>query len=90
MIDVNGSSERASRISRVVGEIVFQTNVLALNAALEAASAGESGRRVPAPADADTAILVPVLRRGSSCDSGPYRAGLGGPAGSTHDSESDD
>jgi methyl-accepting chemotaxis protein len=41
MQHLNGSREQVARIIKAVDEILFQTNVLALNAALEATRAGE-------------------------------------------------
>ena len=43
MQEMNKASEKVSRIIKVIDEIAFQTNILALNAAEEAARAGEAG-----------------------------------------------
>jgi methyl-accepting chemotaxis protein len=43
MQDIKTSSDRVSKIIRTIDEIAFQTNILALNAAAEAARAGEAG-----------------------------------------------
>jgi methyl-accepting chemotaxis protein len=40
---INGSSEKVSKITKVIDEIAFQTNMLALNAAVDAARAGHAG-----------------------------------------------
>ncbi|MGV8906454.1 MAG: methyl-accepting chemotaxis protein [Acetobacterium sp.] len=44
MADINNSSNSISKIIKVIDDIAFQTNILALNAALEAARAGQHGR----------------------------------------------
>ena len=43
MKDISTSSEKISKIIRVIDEIAFQTNILSFNAAVEAARAGEAG-----------------------------------------------
>ncbi|HRC44715.1 MAG TPA: methyl-accepting chemotaxis protein, partial [Nitrospira sp.] len=44
MGQINKSSKKIADIITVIDEIAFQTNLLALNAAVEAARAGEHGR----------------------------------------------
>ncbi len=43
MNDINASSSKISKIIKVIDEIAFQTNILALNASVEAARAGDAG-----------------------------------------------
>jgi methyl-accepting chemotaxis protein len=51
MLELGGKSQQIGAVLDIVSELAEQTNILAINATIEATSAGESGRRFAVVAD---------------------------------------
>ena len=51
MLDLGAKSQQIGSILEIINELADQTNILAINASIEAAGAGESGRRFGVVAD---------------------------------------
>ena len=51
MLELGGKSQQVGAVLDIVGELAEQTNILAINATIEAAGAGDAGRRFGVVAD---------------------------------------
>ncbi len=77
MSDINASSDRVSNVTEVIEEIAFQTNILALNAAVQAARAGETGVGFAVIAD-ELRKFAQQCAQAARDPSGPFERSMAG------------